>query len=180
MGSGLHKNTHTSIYAFTLPAPLLLLQIHLLQFPQPAAPWSEALTVVMCVTERLRQSSVPGRMCYPCNLNVFTCRGPCWGWLLWASISTCLCVFLHVCVHVHCCIQYVCVAAHGLWSKEKAVERQQAAGVQFGAVSCWMLYNKQKKGRFVRWCLLLLGCIYISEQYVFFSNVSLWVCHCVP
>lgn len=45
---------------------------------------------------------------------------------LHASMCVCACVS---------CIQYVCLPAHGLWSKTKAQERQ-AAGVQFGAVSC--------------------------------------------
>lgn len=49
-----------------------------------------------------------------------------------------------VCVWVCAHIQYVCLPGHGLRSNKKAQERQ-AAGFQFGAVSCWMLCNEQKR-----------------------------------
>ena len=56
----------------------------------------------------------------------------------------CVCVYVCACVTVHTHIQCMCLPAHGLWSKRKAQERQ-VAGVQFGAVSCWMLCKEQIK-----------------------------------
>lgn len=111
--------------------------------------------VVMRVAERLWQSFVPGCMCYHFVRNVCFCVGVhaeadcCRPVSLHAS---CVCfytfpcahVYMSVCVCVRSWIQYVCSPAHGLQSKRKAQERQ-AAGVEFGAVSCWMLCKELKK-----------------------------------
>lgn len=129
-------------FLFTLPALLLLLQFHLLPSPQRATPWSEALTVLAVLWCELLRGCDSHVCLVECVTMLFKCvfvRGcSCCGWLLWARISACPCVW--VCAH----IQYVCLPGHGLRSNKKAQERQ-AAGFQFGAVSCWMLCNEQKR-----------------------------------
>lgn len=124
---------------------------HLLQLPQQAAtPRSVAFTVSQCCDacgwESLWQSSVPA----PDMLTVCLCVGVShWGWLLRGQYHckyVCACLLVHVsnkCVHLHSYPLSLCRPRRGLWSKKKAQERH-AAGVQFGAVSCWMLCHKQK------------------------------------
>lgn len=71
-----------------------------------------------------------------------------WSNVLPCYLNVCLCVGVHAVAdccgpgspHARVCefaltIQYVCLPGHGLRSNKKAQERQ-AAGFQFGAVSC--------------------------------------------
>lgn len=108
--------------------------------------WSQAstvLTVLWCVLLRGCDSHLCLAACVTVSFKcVFLCGCSCWGCCGPVSLHACVCsyTFVRVCALL---LQYMCLPAHGLWSKRKA-QKRQAAGVQFGAVSCWMLRNEKK------------------------------------
>lgn len=134
------------LFGFVLPLPA-----HLLQLPQQATPRSVAFTslsVLWCVL--LRELVTVICACSGYVNRVFVCK--CFTLRLivvgqYRCVYVCVCLLVHLSskrVHLHSYIQSWCWPVHGLQSKKKAQERH-AAGVQFGAVSCWMLCHKQKK-----------------------------------